>query len=255
MRRGSPAAAAIGMRALVSFFTIIPSKNSSLEQAARLVYLLPLVGLVTGLPGAAVILLAHTGPPGVAATLALGAVLLMAGFHHTDGVLDAGDALMVRGTPARRREVLKDARVGVGGIGALFLVYAPALAALIALAGTSPTRAALALLAGEVAARSVMLLVMAFGKPAEGTSSAVPFVCSLRGRRGKIGVALALLTPLALAAPLGWSAVSAVVVVPLVALVCARIAAGAFGGVSGDVVGASGEAGRMALLVALSMNV
>lgn len=217
-------------------------------------YLLPLVGLLTGIPGAAAILLAHAGPSGVAATLALGIVLLGAGLHHTDGVLDVGDALMVRGSAIRRREVLKDARVGVGGLAALFLVYGPALAALGALAEFSPARAALALIASEVAARSVMLLVMVFGKPAGDNSSTVPFVRSLRGGYGKIGALLALLAPLAILLPLGWSAVVAGLLVPAVALLCARIAASAFGGISGDVVGASGEFGRMTLLVVLSMT-
>ena len=104
--------------------------------------------------------------------------------HHTDGVLDVGDALMVRGEPDRRREVLKDARVGVGGIGALFFVYAPALATLAALAAASPARAAVALLAAEVAARSAMLLVLAFGRPAEASSSSAPFVSWARSATG-----------------------------------------------------------------------
>ncbi|HYY21804.1 MAG TPA: adenosylcobinamide-GDP ribazoletransferase, partial [Thermoleophilaceae bacterium] len=140
------------MRALLSFFTALPLRGASLEAAAEWAYLLPLVGVVTGAPGAALVLLGHAMPPGVIATLALGAVLLAAGLHHTDGVLDAGDALMVRGTPERRRAVLKDSRVGVGGIGALFVVYAPTLAALVALVDTSPARAALVPLAGEISA-------------------------------------------------------------------------------------------------------
>lgn len=201
------------------------------------------------------ILLAYVGPPGVAATLALGAVLLMAGFHHTDGVLDAGDALMVRGNAARRREVLKDARVGAGGLGALFLVYGPALAALAALAQMSPLQAALALIASEVAARSVMLLMLAFGKPAEESSSAVPFVLALRGWRGAVGVAFALVVPLAVAAPFGWGALLAALSVPLVALACLRVAASAFGGIGGDVVGAGGEIGRTAVLLVLSFTI
>src|SRR5918998_3579483 len=140
------------MRALLSFFTVLPVRSAPLEAVAERAYLLPLVGIFTGAPGAALILLGYAMPPGVVGTLALAAVLLTAGLHHTDGVLDTGDALMVRGTPERRRAVLKDARVGTGGIGALFVVYAPALAALFALAGDSPVRAALALLSSEVAA-------------------------------------------------------------------------------------------------------
>jgi adenosylcobinamide-GDP ribazoletransferase len=215
-------------------------------------YLLPLVGIVTGLPGAILLLSAYFVPPGVASTLALTAVLVAAGLHHSDGVLDIGDGLMAHGSPERRREVLRDTRVGVGGIGALFLIYAPAVAAIVALCAASPGRAALALLAGEVAARSAMLLVLAFGKPADADSSSVPFVRALSGPRRTAGITLALLAPLPLLLPIGVLAPLAVIAVPLVALLSLRVAGNAFGGIGGDVVGATGEACRAVVLVALS---
>jgi adenosylcobinamide-GDP ribazoletransferase len=240
------------VRDLLSFFTALPVRDISLEAAARRVYLLPLVGILTGIPGMALVLLGYAMPPGVVATLALGAALLAAGLHHTDGVLDVGDALMVRGAPERRRAVLKDTRVGVGGLGALFVVYAPTLAALIALTDASPARAALALLAGEVSARSAMLLTLAFGKPAEATSSSIPFVRALKGPRRVVGASLALLAPLLCLLPLGGLAPLAAASVPLTALVALRLARRAFGGIGGDMIGATGEMTRTVLLVALS---
>ena len=177
------------MRALLSFFTVLPVRAASLAEAARAVYLLPLVGLFTGTFGALLVLTAFVLPPAVAATLALGGVLLAAGFHHADGVLDVGDALMVRGDQTRRRAVLKDARVGIGGLGALFVVYAPAATALAALAGSAPLLAASALLAAEISARSAMLLVLALGRPAEPGSSSAPFVSALSGRSRSPGIA------------------------------------------------------------------
>jgi adenosylcobinamide-GDP ribazoletransferase len=240
---------------LLSFFTVLPVRGASLEQAAREVYLLPLVGIVTGLPGAILLLTAYLVPAGVAATLALGAVLAAAGFHHSDGVLDVGDALMVRGGPERRREVLRDTRAGIGGIGALFLVYAPTVAALSALCATSPGRAALALLAGEFSAHSAMLLTLAFGEPADARSSSVPFVRTLTGPRRTFGVALALLVPLPLLLLIGGLAPLAALSIPLAVLGALRIASGAFGGIGGDVSGATGEACRAILLVALSATI
>ncbi|HSL01391.1 MAG TPA: adenosylcobinamide-GDP ribazoletransferase [Rubrobacteraceae bacterium] len=243
------------MRALLSFFTALHVRGASLEEVARGVHLLPLVGLVTGLPGAVVVLLGgYAAPPGVAATLGLGAVLLAAGLHHTDGVLDVGDALMVRGAPERRREVLKDARVGVGGIAALFLAYAPALAALAALVAASPARAALALLAAEVSARSAMVLTLAYGEPAEQSSSSVLLVRALGGSRRTVAVLLAFLVPLPFLLPVGGLAPLAVVCAPLAAVFTLRVARAAFGGIGGDVVGATGEASRAAVLVVLSTN-
>ena len=242
------------MRALLAFFTVLPVRQASLEDAAGSAPLLPLVGLLTGLPAAAVVLSAHVLPPGVAATLALGAALLAAGLHHTDGVLDVGDALMVRGSRERRRAVLKDARVGVGGIGALFLVYAPALAALAALAATSPARAALTLLVAEVSARSAMLLTLAFGRPAEAGSSSVPFIRALTQTRRTLGVALALLAPVALSLPLGAIGACAAFSAPIAAFVGSSVSRRSFGGINGDASGATGELARTVLLVAVSVS-
>jgi adenosylcobinamide-GDP ribazoletransferase len=238
--------------ALLSFFTALPVRNVSLWEVAKSAYLLPFVGLVTGVPGAALILLGYAVPPGVISTLALAAVLLAAGLHHADGLLDVGDALMVRGTPERRRAILKDTRVGVGGIGALFMVYAPTLAALIALANDSPTRATLALLAGEVSVRSAMVFMLSFGKPAEANSSTVPFVRALKGARRLISVPLALLAPLPFLLPLDAFAPLAAFSAPLAALGALQLARRAFGGINGDLVGATGELTRAAFLVFLS---
>jgi adenosylcobinamide-GDP ribazoletransferase len=244
------------LKDLLSFFTVLPVRGATLEGAAREIHLLPLIGLVTGLPGAALLLAAHFVPPGVAATLALGAVLLAAGLHHADGVLDVGDAIMARGSPDRRREVLHDTRVGIGGLGALFLVYAPTLGALAALCAVSPGRAALALLAGEVAVRSAMLLILAIGEPADPRSSSVPFVRALSGPHRTPAVVVALLAPLPfLLATSSLLAPLAVLAVPLVTLGALRISAAKFGGIGGDVVGATGEVSRAVVLITLSATI
>jgi adenosylcobinamide-GDP ribazoletransferase len=243
------------LKGLLSFFTVLPVRGASLEEAAREVRLLPLIGLLTGLPGAVLLLAAHIVPPGVSATLALGAVLLAAGLHHADGVLDVGDAIMAHGSPDRRRDVLEDTRVGIGGLGALFLVYAPTLGALAALCAISPARAALALLAGEVAARSAMLLMLAFGEPADPRSSSAPFVRALSGPHRTPAVIVALLAPLPFLLATSALAPLAILAAPLVVLGALRISAAKFGGIGGDVVGATGEVSRAALLVLLSATI
>jgi adenosylcobinamide-GDP ribazoletransferase len=243
------------LKGLLSFFTVLPVRGASLEAAAREVRLLPLIGLLTGLPGAVLLLAAHIVPPGVSATLALGAVLLAAGLHHADGVLDVGDAIMAHGSPDRRRDVLEDTRVGIGGLGTLFLVYAPTVGALAALCAISPARAALALLAGEVAARSAMLLMLAFGEPADPRSSSVPFVRALSGPHRTPAVVVALLAPLPFLLATSAFAPLAIFAAPLVALGALRISAAKFGGIGGDVVGATGEVSRAALLVLLSATI
>lgn len=241
------------MRALLSFFTVYPAGRATLERAAARVYLLPLVGLLAGLPGAAVLLATgYLFPAGVAASLGLVAVLLAAGFHHTDGLLDVGDAFMVRGSPERRREVMKDLRVGVGGAAALLVVYAPAFAALSAITDASPLLAVSALLAAETASRSAMLLLLASGEPAEKGSSSTPFVAALKGGgRRYAGLVLAAALPVILALPFGLFSLLALLWLPA-AYGASWVAGRAFGGIGGDVSGATGEAARTLVLVALS---
>ena len=240
------------MRALLSFFTLYPLPRASLKDAARASHLLPLVGLFTAAPGVVLLLLAYALPSSVAAVLALGGVLLAAGLHHADGVLDVGDALMVHGDAARRRDVLKDARVGIGGLGALFLVYAPAAAALAALAEASPLLAASALIAGEISSRSAMLLMLTLGRSAEPTSSSAPFVQALAGSGRTVGLALAVLAPLPFLLPAGAVGVLGAVCVPLIAALGLHVSRRAFGGIGGDAAGATGELTRTVLLVVLS---
>jgi adenosylcobinamide-GDP ribazoletransferase len=104
----------------------------------------------------------------------------------------------------------------------------------------------------EISARSAMLLALAFGKPAEPSSTSVAFVRSLKGPRRMGGASLALLGPPLLLLPLGGLAPLAALSVPLTALVALRVARRAFGGISGDLVGATGELARATLLVLLS---
>ena len=47
------------MKALLSFFTVLPVRGATLEEAAREIYLLPFIGLITGLPGAVLLMAAR----------------------------------------------------------------------------------------------------------------------------------------------------------------------------------------------------
>ena len=239
------------MKALLSFFTVFPVREVSLERAAQQVYLLPLVGVVTGLPGAVLLLAGYSLPPGVVATLALGVVLV--------------GRTAPRRRRARRRRRADGARRpratarGSGGFPRRHRRYRRALPSLRSLRGgprravrASPSRAALALLAGEISARSAMVITLAFGKPANAGSSSVPFVRALSGPRRTFGIALALLAPLPLVLPMGALAPLAVFAAPLVALASLRVAKRTFGGIGGDVVGATGEACRAVVLISLS---
>ncbi|MEZ0320040.1 MAG: adenosylcobinamide-GDP ribazoletransferase [Pyrobaculum sp.] len=95
------------VKALVSFFTIVPAKGPlDFRCAWALPYVVP---PITALPPA--LLLAAGASP----LLAYALLLLMTGLNHLDGLADVADALMVRDRE-RARAVLEDPRRGTAGI-------------------------------------------------------------------------------------------------------------------------------------------
>jgi adenosylcobinamide-GDP ribazoletransferase len=138
----------------------------------------PFAGLVIGLPGAGVLLLASwLGLPAMmAAGLAVAMAALVTGAMHEDGLADSFDGLGAGGPPERRLAIMRDSRVGAFGVTALvlaLLLRVAGLAGLLAVAG--PLGSALIALAAAAVSRGLMLLPIAILPPArpDGAASAV----------------------------------------------------------------------------------
>lgn len=168
-------------------------------------------------------------------------VYLVTGINHADGVADLGDAAVVHGSPEKRRNVMRDTTTGVGAILALGLVLLGLAFAGLALA-TLPLGIAVGVVLGaEVGAKFAVALLICLGEPAhEGMGSR--FIG--QGQR-------ALLAPLAVALPvavLSTPALAAVVGATLSAVLMGQWATSRLGGISGDVLGATNEVGRVLAL-------
>jgi len=267
------------LRAVFGFFTILPlGGNGGLTETARGGYLLPLVAVVLGgLEGLAGWGAADAFGQPVSAALMLAAALLLTGLHHTDGLADLGDALMAHGSTDRRLEVLKDRTMGAGAAGALILTYLITWAALLqVLASTGGGYVIVwCLIAAELAARLSLLTVIAAGRPSH-TGSGSMFLETMRGWRSAAGIILSLAALAALAPAIGAAtlapgasatlAIGAVSTLTTGIIAVTAAAAGAvttgllltvagrhwFGGVGGDVLGASVELGRAVALLGLA---
>ncbi|MFB6185233.1 MAG: adenosylcobinamide-GDP ribazoletransferase [Haloarculaceae archaeon] len=207
----------------------------------------PLAGYVLGVLLAVVVGVA-VALPIPAPTVALAYLLALAvviGVNHFDGVADLGDAAVVHGDVERRRDVLKDTDLGVGGALALAgVVVALALAGL-GLAGLPPRAAVGLVVASEVGAKLAMALLSCLGTAAhEGMGSqftgqsnpsnaVVPLVASAPA------VALTIPSPAALVAVLAAVGTG---------LAVRRWARDNLGGTSGDVFGAADQLARLAAL-------
>jgi adenosylcobinamide-GDP ribazoletransferase len=203
---------------------------------------LPLAGYVLGALVALALLL--PGPSPTVALVFVVGIYVVTGINHIDGVIDLGDAVVVHGSAAERRAVMKDTTVGAGGALAVALVILGLATAGIGLAALPVTAVVIAVTA-EVGAKLGMALLVCLGSaPHEGLGSAFTGN-SLRSVVPAVVVAVP-------AALLAWPRV-----VPGVATLLAAVAAALvvfrwtrvnLGGVSGDVLGATNEIARIVAL-------
>jgi adenosylcobinamide-GDP ribazoletransferase len=203
----------------------------------------PLAGYVVGALVALPLLAAGVLPAPVVAAAYLAAVVLVTGVNHFDGLADLGDAAVVHGSPAERREVLRDTTVGVGAVLALGSVLVALALGALAVAALPPLVAVALVLASEVGAKLAMATLACLGTPShEGFGATV-----LDGARPRD-----LLTPVAVTLPVAVLVVPATAVAVLAGLVVGagltRWAARTLDGVGGDVFGAANELARVVAL-------
>lgn len=107
------------LKNLLSFLTAFPvaMDKDMLGDCAKNMWTFPLIGafigLLAGVFGWATELFL---PNIVVGGLVLASILLITGLHHTDGLLDFGDGVMVHGTPEHKIEVMHDQLTGAGGL-------------------------------------------------------------------------------------------------------------------------------------------
>lgn len=172
-------------------------------------------------------------------------LVALTGVNHFDGVADLGDAAVVHGDAERRREVMGDTVLGVGGTLALAAVVVGLALAAVGLAAL-PVAAAIGLVvAAEVAAKAAMATLVALGSAAhDGFGAAVADETSPRG----LAVPLVLAAPAAALTLPSFAALAGLAAALTAALALLWWARGRLGGVTGDVVGGANELARVAAL-------
>jgi adenosylcobinamide-GDP ribazoletransferase len=229
--------------ALLQFETRLPlGSPRDLGGFARNPWLYPLAGYVVG--GIAALAAFFITPRILAAAASLALVLLVTGFHHFDGLLDFGDGLMAHGGMEKRVAALTDRSIGAGGVGLGLTVTLLAFAALSSVPSVWP-----AILAGEVLARLGTAWITVAGRPfREGIHATLH-----RSARPVHGFFAVLpVVPLLLAFPPGHLLLAGGVTALVVA---AMIALGdhLFGGVNGDIAGATHEMARALVIATLAL--
>lgn len=143
------------LRLALSWLTVVPAGELRVDRtvAGRAIAVAPVIGLLLGLPAAAIVtLLDRTGMPGLlAGLLTVGLLALATRGMHLDGLADTADGLGCYGPPERALAVMRDGGVGPFGVVSLVIVIGAQAAAFGALAGHRWWAIVLAVVAGRVA--------------------------------------------------------------------------------------------------------
>ncbi len=222
---------------------ITPDDDGSLADASRA---FPLVGLVVGLAGGLVYLIATTlGVPALpAAVLAVAGQAGLTGALHEDGLADLADGLAGGGTVERRLEIMRDSRIGAVGAVTLILLLTGRVAAVAELA--SPGLAVAALVAAGAVSRAGLVWLMALLPAArpDGLGAAAGAPAHDRAWMASAIAAAAALLLLDLGAGIVALALAAAAAAG-VGLLARR----QHGGITGDVLGAAQQASELACLL------
>jgi adenosylcobinamide-GDP ribazoletransferase len=236
------------LRDAVTFLTRIPiADDRPLDAGAlsRAAFWFPAVGLlVGGVMGGAYLLAELAGvPAGPATVIALVAAVLITGGFHEDGLADAADAAGAHVSRERKLEILRDSRVGTYGSLAVALPLLLAYSALSTLDGEDVLRAALV---GHVLGRWTTLPVsrLTQARP-DGSGTLVRASVPVLVGGTAYAIALALVI-----AGVGAGAI-AVGVAAVLTAVGAVISLRVFGGVSGDMFGATNKVVEVATYAVL----
>ena len=261
-------------RDLLSFLTIIPvgGKEDFVLTTAENVWLFPLIGGFIGLLGAfyfvgtSVVVSFILGLAGnvvalptallrnlIPAAMTIAFLSVLTGLQHFDGLIDLGNAIGLRNVHDRKMKAHAWTVTYAGAVLALAVEF-------IAFAGlflVNPVYAFGAVIAAEVSAKLAMVTIVWAGKPSHKGLGSI-FLAKAKKKLNVAAYAFAVLIAFACFGlfgnlVLGLASVMIVLVSVPVAFGMLKVSKNVFGGVSGDMIGATNEVARAITLVLLAV--
>ena len=227
-----------------SFLTIIPIGNSNLETIAKYMYVFPIVGIVVGLIiGSIGFGLSLFLDPLIVSLLVVTSFAILTGIHHTDGLADFADGLMAKGTKEKKLAAMKDLSTGSAGMVAIVLHI---VGLIIAISLSAGYQLFLAILLSEILAKFSMVLMASIGKSASLGSNS-PFVDMMKNKNKLIVATIITLIPIIFLGGSTGLLLFGVGVTLTMFLVI--LSTRSFGGITGDVLGATNELTRLTSLL------
>ena len=261
-------------RDLLSFLTIIPVCGSSdyLFNTADHMYLFPIIGGFIGALAGAYFLASNyivrfllgeitnfVALPTdflakiIVAAMTVAFLLVITGLQHFDGLIDLGNTFGLRNLQDRKAVAHIWTVTYWGALLALVVEFA----AFVGLFFISPFFAFGAILAAEVSAKLAMVTIAWVGKPAHKGLGSI-FLSKAKKNLNIVAYVLAIVIAypffaIALNPILGLIPVAIVFVCVPVAFLMRSVSNRAFGGVSGDTIGATNEVARTVTLILLAV--
>lgn len=236
---------------ILSFLTIIPMPKAysfNLDTIARNMHFFPVCGGIIGIiVGFIAFFSSMFLPQYIASFVVLVTFVIITGLHHVDALADFADGLMVKGDRESKRKVMSDPIVGSAGATALIINFIGLFIALFSF--DSSLKLLYAIIASEIIAKYIMVMQASVGDSAwSGYSSA--FTIEMK-KRNKITISTIFTVALVLVigGVLGLLSLGIVIIIGFIIYI---ISYRKFGGVSGDVFGASNEIARLSSLLILS---
>jgi len=261
------------LRSLMSFLTSIPVKmdETFLETSARFMFLFPIIGaligffvglyafftyyflsLLLGFLNATFFFISRDTlfaylTKMLTSVMTLAFLLALTGLQHIDGLVDVGNALGIRKASVEQRKMIAHAWV-VTRTGA-FMAILVSLCTLLLIFLIKPEATIQSLIVAEASAKLAMVTCAWQGSsPQKGLGSI--FIDSMKKRHSLylVSLVISLLTSVLLLGLKGILAVTLGIVVGGLMIVLSKKI---FGGVTGDIFGATNEIARMIALFAL----
>ncbi len=236
---------------LLSFLTILPVKtHTSIPQIAKYTWLFPVMGAIIGLTGGLLAtLLQLIGLQSIiTASLVYGFLIWFNGFHHLDGLIDMGDALMAHGSPEDKIRIMKDQRIGTGGLGLFFIVAVTTFACIYSIPTNQLPQM---IILGEVGAKMGLVSSCIISKPLDEGIGRY-FIIEMDKKRFILSSILSFILGFLL---LNYQGIIGVLTSIIGGLFIGTIARKNFEYTTGDVLGASNEFNRMLTLIILVLTI
>jgi adenosylcobinamide-GDP ribazoletransferase len=237
---------------IISFLTIIPTTklpNIDIYNIANRMYLFPLAGLIIGalIGGLAYGISFYVQPP-LIGLIITAALVIITGVHHTDALADFADGLTAKGGKEVKHKAMSDPAVGSAGVTALVLYVTGMIIAVSSF--HHGIKLLTSIIAAEVIAKYIMVMQAHRGLSAwEGFST--PFTTAMKDKR-KILSATGITLPIVWFIGSGYTGLLSLGVSIVIGTIIQYTSNKSFGGISGDVIGASNEVTRLSSLIVLS---